>query len=124
MEKNKDYYEYQGNIRLTLAYMLADICEAMLADSEDYRKKAGLPGLRYEQKLYWKGFFKNATALRRSMATTRDNEFYYADTCEVFQDIFLALADRCGEAEEDNPIIKVQEFILSFPSKRNIELNE
>ena len=124
MEKNKEYWEYQCNIRLTLAYMLADICEAMLADSEDYRKKAGLPGLRYEQKMYWKGFFKNATALRRSMADTRDDAFSYADTCEVFQDVFLALADRCGENEEENPITKVEEFILSFPSRRNIELSD
>lgn len=38
---------YQANIRLTTLYLLPDICESLMADILDYRKKAGVMGFKF-----------------------------------------------------------------------------
>ena len=81
---------YQANIRLTILYLLPDICEALMQDILDYRKKAGVRGFIYEQKMYWKAFFKDCYNLRKVMKTSPEEiQSAFSDSCEMIQTLIL-----------------------------------
>ena len=115
---------YQANIRLTILYLLPDICEALMQDIMDYRKKAGVKGMKYEQKMYWKAFFKDCYNLRKVMKTSPEQvRSAFADSCDLLQTLILAAIDRCGDT--DAPLMfRFIEYVESFPSKRGIEIND
>ncbi len=115
---------YQANIRLTILYLLPDICEALMQDILDYRKKAGVKGFIYEQKMYWKAFFKDCYNLRKVMKTSPEEiQSAFSDSCEMIQTLILSAIDRCSNA--DAPLMgEFIEHIKSYPSKRDIEIND
>jgi hypothetical protein len=115
---------YQANIRLTVLYLLPDVCEALMQDILDLRKKAGVRGMKFEQKKYWNAFFKDSYNLRKVMKTSpKEIQSAFADSCELIQTLILAAIDRCGDA--DAPLMfKFIDYIKSFPSKRGIEIDD
>lgn len=120
VKKDKDLM-YQANIRMTMLYILPDICEALMVDIDDYRKKAGAQPLRFKERHNWKGFLKYSRELREFFLTTdEETQSSYEETCSALQDLIMYAIDRCG----DNDSLLMQRFIdyiKSFPSKRNIE---
>ena len=115
---------YQANIRLTILYLLPDICEALMQDILDLRKKAGVKGMKFEQKKYWNAFFKDSYNLRKVMKSSPEEiQSAFADSCELLQTLLLAAIDRCGDA--DAPLMfRFIDYVKSFPSKRGIEIND
>lgn len=112
---------YQANIRLTTLYLLPDICESLMADILDYRKKAGVMGFKFEQKMHWKAFAKDVYNLRKVMKTASDDvQSSYGDVSDLMQTLLLKVIDRCGE-NDLSTLLRFLEYIDSFPSKRNIE---
>lgn len=112
----------QARIRLSLLYTLPDICESLMVDILDYQKKASFEMFRHKQKVYWKGFFKNARSLREEMRGAPNNqEKDFASICDAMEQLILNVVDRCG----DNDYLLMQRFldyIKSFPSKRHLEI--
>lgn len=122
-KEEKDLIMYQANVRMTILYMLPDICEALMVEIEDYRKKAGLHPLRFKDKLAWKGFFKYSRELREVIqGMNLDVQSSFADSCDSLQRLMLYAIDRVGE---DNPeaMTEIIDIIKEYPSKRNIEIN-
>ena len=119
-EKQKNAL-YQANIRLTILYMFPDICETLMADILDYRKEAGYPGFKFEQKKYWNALYKDMYNLRKIMKNAPDNiQESYGNVCEVLHDLILKAIDKCDENGLPT-MLRFLEYIDSFPSKRNIE---
>lgn len=123
LTKAQEEMLYQANVRLTTLYMLPDICEALLQDILDYRKKAGVHGFKFEQKKYWNAFKKDSYNLRKVMKTAPENvRESYADMCELIQDAILLMIDRCGEGDIQL-LFRFIDYLRSFPSKRHIEFD-
>ena len=120
--ENKEEKLKQANIRLAILYTLPDICESLLLSVLEYREKAGLKGLKFEQKKYWNAFKKDCYNLRSVMHSTDINtQSSYADTCELLERLILTAIDRC--ADKDIPLMyRFLEYIESFPSKRGMEI--
>jgi hypothetical protein len=90
-------------------------------DIEDYNKEAGVERLKYEQKMLWNRFKKDAYKLRSVINHIPENlQYSYANTCDVLQTLILKVIDRCGE-EDIDVVDKILQYIDSFPPKRNIE---
>lgn len=112
----------QADLRLMTLYMLPDICEALLQDILDYRKKAGVRGFKFEQKKYWNAFQKDAYNLRKAMKSDDEQiSASYADMCDLIQNLILLIIDRCGK-DDMNTLMRFISYMKSFPSRRNIEL--
>ena len=121
LSKEQEDALYQSNIRLTTLYLLPDICESLMADIMDYRKKAGVKGFKFEQKMYWKAFAKDVYNLRKVMRTAPDDaQASYGDVSDLLLTLLLKVIDRCGEGDLST-LFRFLEYIDSFPSKRNIE---
>jgi len=113
----------QAELRLTTLYTLPDICEALMQDVIDYRKKAGFKGFKYEQKKYWNAFLKDAYNLRKVMkGANEEMRTSYADVCDLLQTIILLTIDRNGDGNA-KVAERIIDYIKSFPSKRNIEIS-
>lgn len=113
----------QAELRLTTLYTLPDICEGLMQDVIDYRKKAGFKGFKYEQKKYWNAFLKDAYNLRKVMkGANEEMRTSYADVCDLLQTILLLIVDRSGDCDVE-VYNKLVDFIKSFPSKRNMEIS-
>ena len=122
MTKAQEEALYQANIRLTVLYLLPDVCETIMKDFLDYRKKAGAGGLKFEQKRAWNALFKNVTTLRETMKIhSEDVQASYGDVCDVLHDLIMLAIDRCGERDFQT-MLRFIDYIQSFPSKRNIEI--
>ena len=113
---------YQADVRLLLLYMLPDICECLIADIDDYRKKAEAPPLQFKKKLAWKAFFKASGELR-GFINQEDYDYQesYSDMCDLFQTLLLSAIDRCNDSNTVN-LRRFIEYIQSFPSIKNIEI--
>lgn len=112
----------QAELRLTTLYTLPDICEALMQDVIDYRKKAGFKGFKYEQKKYWNAFLKDAYNLRKVMkGANEEMRTSYADVCDLLQTIILLTIDRNGDGNA-KVAERIIDFIKSFPSKRNMNI--
>lgn len=113
---------YQADIRLLLLYMLPDICECLIADIDDYRKKAEAPPLQFQKKLAWKAFFKSSGELRGLLSQEDyDTQESFAEVCDLLQTLLLSAIDRCDE-NNSAKLRRFIEYIQSFPSIRNIEI--
>lgn len=118
-EQEKSFY--QANIRLTILYILPDICEALMQDIEDYRKDAGIPAMRFMEKKNWKAFFKASRDLRSIMRDMPEQvQVSYADVCEMLQKLLMVAVDRCSENTGSEMMQKFIDFIETFPSERGI----
>lgn len=103
--EEKEFYEYQANVRLSLAFILTDICESLLLDIKEYRDKAKLPGLRYEQKMFWKAFLRDSRNLRRALdSDNTENATEYANVCEMLEVLILTAIDRCSDDSNENMV--------------------
>lgn len=122
--EEKEFYEYQANVRLSLAFILTDICESLLLDIKEYRDKAKLPGLRYEQKMFWKAFLRDSRNLRRALdSDNTENATEYANVCEMLEVLILTAIDRCGDDSNEN-MVEFIEHIRTYPSIRNMEIKD
>lgn len=118
-EQEKSFY--QANIRLTILYILPDICEALMQDIEDYRKDAGIPAMRFMEKRNWKAFFKASRDLRSVIRDMPEQvQVSYADVCEMLQKLLMVAVDRCSENTGSEMMQKFIDFIETFPSERGI----
>lgn len=118
-EQEKSFY--QANIRLTILYILPDICEALMQDIEDYRKDAGIPAMRFMEKKNWKAFFKASRDLRSIMRDMPEQvQVSYADVCEMLQKLLMVAVDRCSENTGSEMMQKFIDYITQFPSERGI----
>lgn len=118
-EQEKSFY--QANIRLTILYILPDICEALMQDIEDYRKDAGIPAMRFMEKKNWKAFFKASRDLRSVIRDMPEQvQVSYADVCEMLQKLLMVAVDRCSENTGSDMMQKFIDFIETFPSERGI----
>lgn len=118
-EQEKSFY--QANIRLTILYILPDICEALMKDIEDYRKDAGIPAMRFMEKKNWKAFFKASRDLRSVIRDMPEQvQVSYADVCEMLQKLLMVAVDRCSENTGSEMMQKFIDFIETFPSERGI----
>lgn len=118
-EQEKSFY--QANIRLTILYILPDICEALMQDIEDYRKDAGAPPMRFTEKKNWKAFFKASRDLRSVIRDMPEQvQVSYADVCEMLQKLLMVAVDRCSENTGSEMMQKFIDFIETFPSERGI----
>jgi len=118
-EQEKSFY--QANIRLTILYILPDICEALMQDIEDYRKDAGAPPMRFMEKKNWKAFFKASRDLRSVIRDMPEQvQVSYADVCEMLQKLLMVAVDRCSENTGSEMMQKFIDFIETFPSERGI----
>lgn len=121
MTEEQEKAFYQANLRLTILYILPDICESLMQDIEDYRKDAGVPAMRFMEKKNWKAFFKAARELRSIIRTMpEDIQVSYADVCDMLQKLILVAIDRCSENSGSTTMQKFVEYIKSFPSERGI----
>jgi len=120
-EEQQEELMYQANIRMTILYILPDICEALMVDIDEYRKKAGVPPIKFKEKQNWKGLLKCSRELRKLFLTTdMETQLSYEESCSALQDLLMYAIDRC----DDKDSLLMQRFIdyiKSFPSKRNIE---
>ncbi len=122
--EEKEFYEYQANVRLSLAFILTDICESLLLDIKEYRDKAKLPGLRYEQKMFWKAFLRDSRNLRRALdSDNTENATEYANVCEMLEVLILTAIDRCSDDSNEN-MVEFIEHIRTYPSIRNMEIKD
>lgn len=122
--EEKEFYEYQANVRLSLAFILTDICESLLLDIKEYRDKAKLPGLRYEQKMFWKAFLKDSRNLNKALSSNNvENAIEYANVCEMLEVLLLTVIDRCGD-ESNETLVEFLEHIRTYPSVRNLEIKD
>jgi hypothetical protein len=113
---------YQANARLTLLYALVDVCEALLMDLVEYQRKAGFQ-LKYEQKMYWRMFFRSCYNLRKVMKTASDDyKESYANVCDLFQTLFMTVIDRCDDVNGLDTFEEIINYAKSFPSIRGIEI--
>lgn len=113
---------HQADIRLVLVYALADICESLLKDMEDYQRKAGT-ALRYEQKQKWNAFLKSANNVRQIVRATTDGfKESYANVCELLEITLLHIIDKCDSEDGTKTISKIISYIDSFPSVRGVEI--
>lgn len=121
MTKEQEEAFYQANVRLTVLYILPDICEALMVDIEDYRKEAGVPEMRFMEKRNWKAFFKASRELRSVIRTTSNNiQSSYADVCDMVERLLMVAIDRCGEDGGSITMQKFIDYIKTFPSERGI----
>ncbi len=121
MTEKQEKAFYQANIRLTILYILPDICEALMQDIEDYRKDAGIPAMRFMEKKNWKAFFKASRDLRSIMRDMPEQvQVSYADVCEMLQKLLMVAVDRCSENTGSEMMQKFIDFIETFPSERGI----
>ena len=121
MTKEQEEAFYQANVRLTVLYILPDICEALMVDIEDYRKEAGVPAMRFMEKRNWKAFFKASRELRSVIRTTSNNiQSSYADVCDMVERLLMVAIDRCGEDGGSITMQKFIDYIKTFPSERGI----
>lgn len=111
---------HQADVRLSLLYIFPDICEALIADIEEYHKKLHM-SFKYEDKRLWNIFKKASYNLRSTMKTLpEDYRTSYAETCEYLQTLVMKAVDRCGD--KDFALMqRFIDYISSFPSKRGIE---
>ena len=122
--EEKEFYEYQANVRLSLAFILTDICESLLLDIKEYRDKAKLPGLRYDQKMFWKAFLRDSRNLRRALdSDNTENATEYANVCEMLEVLILTAIDRCSDDSNEN-MVEFIEHIRTYPSIRNMEIKD
>lgn len=118
-EQEKSFY--QANIRLTILYILPDICEALMQDIEDYRKDAGAPPMRFMEKRNWKAFFKASGDLRSVIRDMPEQvQVSYADVCEMLQKLLMVAVDRCSENTGSKMMQKFIDYIETFPSERGV----
>lgn len=121
MTEEQEKAFYQANIRLTILYILPDICEALMKDIEDYRKDAGIPAMRFMEKKNWKAFFKASRDLRSVIRDMPEQvQVSYADVCEMLQKLLMVAVDRCSENTGSEMMQKFIDFIETFPSERGI----
>lgn len=121
MTEEQEKAFYQANIRLTILYILPDICEALMKDIEDYRKDAGIPAMRFMEKKNWKAFFKASRDLRSVIRDMPEQvQVSYADVCEMLQRLLMVAVDRCSENTGSEMMQKFIDFIETFPSERGI----
>lgn len=121
MTEKQEKAFYQANIRLTILYILPDICEALMQDIEDYRKDAGIPAMRFMEKKNWKAFFKASRDLRSVIRDMPEQvQVSYADVCEMLQKLLMVAVDRCSENTGSEMMQKFIDFIETFPSERGI----
>ena len=121
MTKEQEEAFYQANVRLTVLYILPDICEALMVDIEDYRKEAGVPAMRFMEKRNWKAFFKASRELRSVIRTTSNSiQSSYADVCDMVEQLLMVAIDRCGENGGSITMQKFIDYIKTFPSERGI----
>lgn len=121
MTKEQEEAFYQANVRLTVLYILPDICEALMVDIEDYRKEAGVPAMRFMEKRNWRAFFKASRELRSVIRTTSNSiQSSYADVCDMVEQLLMVAIDRCGENSGSITMQKFIDYIKTFPSERGI----
>lgn len=121
MTKEQQEAFYQANVRLTVLYILPDICEALMVDIEDYRKEAGVPAMRFMEKRNWRAFFKASRELRSVIRTTSNSiQSSYADVCDMVEQLLMVAIDRCGENDGSITMQKFIDYIKTFPSERGI----
>ncbi len=121
MTEQQEKAFYQANVRLTVLYILPDICESLMADIDDYRKDAGAPPMRFMEKKNWKAFFKASRDLRSVIRDMpEETQVSYADVCEMLQRLILVAIDRCGENGGSMLMDEFINYIKTYPSERGI----
>ena len=121
MTKQQEKAFYQANVRLTVLYILPDICESLMADIDDYRKDACAPPMRFMEKKNWKAFFKASRDLRSVIRDMpEETQVSYADVCEMLQRLILVAVDRCGENGGSMLMDEFINYIKTYPSERGI----
>ena len=121
MTEQQEKAFYQANVRLTVLYILPDICESLMADIDDYRKDAGAPPMRFMEKKNWKAFFKASRDLRSVIRDMpEETQVSYADVCEMLQRLILTAIDRCGENGGSMLMDEFINYIKTYPSERGI----
>ena len=122
--EEKEFYEYQANVRLSLAFILTDICESLLLDIKEYIFFFFFSGLRYEQKMFWKAFLRDSRNLRRALdSDNTENATEYANVCEMLEVLILTAIDRCSDDSNEN-MVEFIEHIRTYPSIRNMEIKD
>ncbi len=109
------------NTTLNLTYVLVDVVETLLYDLRGEMNKQGYE-LRHDAK---RNFNTAIAAIRRLKQDVDKTQFSTQENFGNDSDCLLAfirlLVDRCGD--DDNLAYKMYEYIKSFPSKLNLDLD-
>ena len=102
------------NTITNIVFVLTDVLETNLLEMQQQYKKEGFE-LRHDSK---RNFNTAIAAIKRLKS---DVNHCSESTQENFGTMLLTLIDRCGD--DDNLAYKMYEYIKSFPSKLNLDLD-
>ena len=101
--------------------VLTDVLETNLLEMQQQYKKEGFE-LRHDSKRNFNAAIAAINRLKRDLdhcsANTQEN---YGNDADMINAMLLTLIDRCGD--DDEFAFKLFNYIKSFPSKLNLELD-
>lgn len=120
--KNTRLCKEQTNNTITnIVFVLTDVLETNLLEMQQQYKKEGFE-LRHDSK---RNFNTVIAAIKRLKSdvnhcseSTQEN---FGNDSDMVNAMLLTLIDRCGD--DDNLAYKMYEYIKSFPSKLNLDLD-
>lgn len=108
------------NTKTNLVYVLTDVLETNLLEMQVEFKKQGFE-LRHDAKRNFNTAIASIKKLKRDLdscsASTQEN---FGNDADIVNALLLTLIDRCGD--DDEFAFKLFNYIKSFPSKLNLDL--
>ncbi len=109
------------NTITNIVFVLTDVLETNLLEMQQQYKKEGFE-LRHDSKRNFNAAIAAINRLKRDLdhcsANTQEN---YGNDADMINAMLLTLIDRCGD--DDEFAFKLFNYIKSFPSKLNLELD-
>ena len=109
------------NTITNIAFVLTDVLETNLLDMQQEFKKQGFE-LRHDSKRNFNTAIASIKKLKRDInhcsSSTQEN---YGNDSDMVNALLLTIIDRCGD--DDEFAFRVYNYIKSFPSKLNLDLD-
>lgn len=109
------------NTITNIVFVLTDVLETNLLEMQQQYKKEGFE-LRHDSKRNFNTAIAAIKRLKRDVdhcsSSTQEN---YGNDADMINAMLLTLIDRCGD--DDEFAFKLFNYIKSFPSKLNLELD-
>lgn len=109
------------NTITNIVFVLTDVLETNLLDMQQEFKKQGFE-LRHDSKRNFNTAIASIKKLKRDINHCSDaTQENYGNDSDMVNALLLTLIDRCGD--DDKFAFKMYNYIKSFPSKLNLDLD-
>lgn len=109
------------NTITNIVFVLTDVLETNLLDMQQEFKKQGFE-LRHDSKRNFNTAIASIKKLKRDINHCSDaTQENYGNDSDMVNAMLLTLIDRCGD--DDEFAFKMYNYIKSFPSKLNLDLD-